>query len=206
MSCTYCNRQYNMIVGSYINVPMTTRLSVTSKLQWTLVPTGNPEGVTLSLNRRNMAKFLTQTQIDEFKECFSLYDKKRKGKIEAKDLITVMRCLGTSPTFNEVDRHLQVHKIDKTGELDFSTFLTMMHRQMQQEDPKTEILEAMRMTDKHKKGYILASELRAKLTGLGEKLTEKEVDKLFKEANVGRDGLVHYEEFTRMVTLPSVDY
>jgi hypothetical protein len=47
----------------------------------------------------------------EFKECFSLYDKKRKGKIEAKDLITVMRCLGTSPTFGEIDRHLQVHKI-----------------------------------------------------------------------------------------------
>lgn len=45
---------------------------------------------------------------------------------------------------------------------------------MQQEDPKAEILEAMRMTDKHKKGYILASELRAKLTGLGEKLTDKE--------------------------------
>ncbi|XP_043099205.1 calmodulin-like protein 4a [Puntigrus tetrazona] len=153
-----------------------------------------------------MAKFLSQTQIDEFKECFSLYDKKRKGKIEAKDLITVMRCLGTSPTYNEVDRHLQIHKIDKTGELDFSTFLTMMHRQMQQEDPKTEILEAMRMTDKHKKGYVLASELRAKLTGLGEKLTDKEVDELFKEANVGRDGFVYYEEFTRMVTLPTVDY
>lgn len=63
---------------------------------------------------------------------------------------------------------------DKTGELDFSTFLNIMHRQMQQEDPKTEILEAMRMTDKQKKGYILASELRAKLTGLGEKLTDKE--------------------------------
>lgn len=47
----------------------------------------------------------------EFKECFSLYDKKRKGKIDAKDLITVMRSLGTSPTFSEVDRHLQVHKI-----------------------------------------------------------------------------------------------
>uniref|UniRef100_A0AAY4BAP5 EF-hand domain-containing protein n=1 Tax=Denticeps clupeoides TaxID=299321 RepID=A0AAY4BAP5_9TELE len=138
--------------------------------------------------------------------CFSLYDKKRKGKIEAKDLITVMRCLGTSPTFSEIDRHLQVHKIDKKGEVDFSTFLTMMHRQMQQEDPKAEILEAMRMTDKQKKGYILASELRAKLTGLGEKLTNEEVDDLFSEANVGPDGRVHYEEFTRMVTLPPVDY
>lgn len=64
--------------------------------------------------------------------------------------------------------------LEKTGELDFSTFLTMMHRQMQQEDPKTEILEALRMTDKQKKGYIQAPELRAKLTMLGEKLTDKE--------------------------------
>lgn len=119
---------------------------------------------------------------------------------------------------------------------------------MQQEDPKAEILEALRMTDKQKKGYILASELRTKLTGLGEKLTDEEgtaeysctprfiqstvrsaamtselrfsslkslthlfpvwipVNELFKEANVGPDGLIRYEEFTRMVTLPPVDY
>lgn len=47
----------------------------------------------------------------EFKECFSLYDKKQKGKIDAKNLITVMRSLGTSPTIGEIERHLQVHKI-----------------------------------------------------------------------------------------------
>ncbi|KAM9861137.1 calmodulin-like protein 4a [Aulostomus maculatus] len=152
------------------------------------------------------AKFFTPVQINEFKECFSLYDKKHKGKIDVKDLITVMRCLGTSPTYGEIDRHLQVHKIEKKGELDFSTFLTMMHRQIQQEDPKTEILEALRMTDKQKKGHIQASELRAKLTMLGEKLTDKEVDELFKEANVKSDGTVNYEEFTQMVTLPPVDY
>lgn len=49
----------------------------------------------------------------EFKECFSLYDKKHKGKIAARDLITVMRSLGTSPTIAEIDRHLQVHKIGR---------------------------------------------------------------------------------------------
>ncbi|CAL8361886.1 calmodulin-like protein 4a [Gadus morhua] len=153
-----------------------------------------------------MAKFFTPAQINEFKECFSLYDKKQKGKIEAGELITVMRSLGTSPTFSEIDRHLQVHKIAKQGELDFSTFLTMMHRQMQQEDPKTEILEALKMADKQNKGYIQAAELRAKLTKLGEKLTNKEVDDLFKEANVKSNGTVNYEEFTRMMTLPPVDY
>ncbi|XP_024909359.1 calmodulin-like protein 4a isoform X2 [Cynoglossus semilaevis] len=152
------------------------------------------------------AKFFPPTQINEFKECFSLYDKKQRGKIEAKDLMTVMRCLGTSPTHGEIERHLQVHKIDKKGELDFSSFLTMMHRQMQQEDPKTEILEALRMTDRQKKGFIPASELRAKLTMMGEKLTDREVDELFKEANVKSNGKVNYEEFTKMVTLPPVDY
>ncbi|CAN9506579.1 unnamed protein product [Ophioblennius macclurei] len=153
-----------------------------------------------------MAKFFNQAQISELKECFSLYDKKKKGRIDASDLITVMRCLGTSPTYSEVERHLQVHKIEKNGEVDFSSFLTMMHRQQQQEDPKEEILRALKMSDKQKKGYIEAAALRAKLTQHGEKLSHKEVDDLFKEANVSSKGRINYEEFTKMVTLPPVDY
>uniref|UniRef100_A0A8C6UDY0 Calmodulin-like 4a n=1 Tax=Neogobius melanostomus TaxID=47308 RepID=A0A8C6UDY0_9GOBI len=106
----------------------------------------------------------------------------------------VMRCLGTSPTHGEIEL--------KSGAVDFSTFLTMMHRQMQQEDPKAEILEALRMTDKQKKGYIPASELRAKLTTLGEKLSQREVDELFREAKVKPNGTINYVQFTEMVTLP----
>nr|XP_033776505.1 calmodulin-like protein 4 isoform X2 [Geotrypetes seraphini] len=153
-----------------------------------------------------MAKFLSQDQINEFKECFSLYDKTQKGKIKASDLLTVMRCLGVSPTPAEVQRHLQLQKIDRDGDLDFSTFLTIMHRQKQQEDPKKEILLAMLMVDKQKRGYIPAPELRVKLTQMGEKLSQEEVDDLLKEANVGADGLVKYEEFIRMITLPAADY
>ncbi|XP_033490474.2 calmodulin-like protein 4 isoform X1 [Epinephelus lanceolatus] len=150
-----------------------------------------------------MAKFLTQDQINEFKECFSLYDRQRKGKIEARELITVMRCLGSNPTPSEVHRHLMSHTIDWGGELDFSIFLSIMHRQLQQEAPEEEILEAMRMADKEQKGFILASELRAKLTGLGEKLTDQEVDELLKEAGVGPDGRVHCEQFAKAVSCSS---
>lgn len=64
--------------------------------------------------------------------------------------------------------------LDRNGELDFSTFLTIMHMQIKQEDPEKEILLAMLMADKEKKGYIMASELRSKLMKLGEKLTHKE--------------------------------
>ncbi|NWV02426.1 CALL4 protein, partial [Ptilonorhynchus violaceus] len=57
------------------------------------------------------AKFLSQDQIHEFKECFSLYDKKRKGKIRGSDLLAVMRSLGASPTPGEVQRHLHLHRM-----------------------------------------------------------------------------------------------
>ncbi|XP_035865502.1 calmodulin-like protein 4 isoform X4 [Phyllostomus discolor] len=94
----------------------------------------------------------------------------------------------------------------KNGELDFSTFLTIMHTQIKQEDPKKEILLAMLMADKEKKGYIMASELRSKLTKLGEKLTHKEVDDLFREANIEPNGKVKYDEFIHKIVTPVRDY
>ncbi|XP_051896494.1 calmodulin-like protein 4 [Pristis pectinata] len=153
-----------------------------------------------------MAKFLTQDQIQEFRECFSLYDKTRKGKISTRDLITVMRCLGTRPTPGEVERHLLHHKIEKNGDLDFSTFLTIIHQQQQQEDPGKEILDAMLMADQEKRGFIMATELRAKLTQMGEKLTNIEVDELLQEANIAPNGVVRYDKFIQTILLPPADY
>ncbi|XP_008706766.1 calmodulin-like protein 4 isoform X3 [Ursus maritimus] len=95
---------------------------------------------------------------------------------------------------------------DRDGELDFSTFLTIMHAQIKQEDPKKEILLAMLMADKEKKGYIMASELRSKLMKLGEKLTHKEVDDIFREANIDPNGKVKYDEFIHKITIPVGDY
>ncbi|KAM6125431.1 calmodulin-like protein 4 [Phoenicopterus ruber ruber] len=152
------------------------------------------------------AKFLSQDQINEFKECFSLYDKKQKGKINASDLMAVMRCLGASPTPGEVQRHLHLHKIDRNTELDFSTFLNIMYRQTKQEEPEKEILTALSMMDRQKTGVITVSELRAKLTRLGEKLSEEEADDLLKEAKVGPNGTIKYKEFVRIICLPTVDY
>ncbi|MEE6503538.1 hypothetical protein FKM82_004848 [Ascaphus truei] len=117
-----------------------------------------------------------------------------------------MRCLGACPTPSEVTRHLQIHQIGRDGDVDFSTFLTIMYRQKQQEDPENEIMVAMLMSDKQKKGFISQAELRTKLTQMGEKLTAEEADDLLGEANVGPDGLLRYEEFVRNITRPAPDY
>ncbi|XP_043084387.1 calmodulin-like protein 4 [Puntigrus tetrazona] len=152
-----------------------------------------------------MAKFLSQDQINEYKECFSLHDQKRRGKVKARDLLKVMRSLGCCPTLQELDRHLLRNHIDKSGELDFSTFLGVMHAQIQQENPRAEILQAARRMDTSKRGFVTASELRARLTGFGECLTDQEVDELLREAGVTGDGQVNDEAFSKMVTFLTRD-
>lgn len=59
-----------------------------------------------------MADSLTEEQIAEFKEAFSLFDKDGDGTITTKELGTVMRSLGQNPTeaelqdmINEVSFH-----------------------------------------------------------------------------------------------------
>jgi hypothetical protein len=50
-----------------------------------------------------MADQLTEEQIAEFKEAFSLFDKDGDGTITTKELGTVMRSLGQNPTEAEQD-------------------------------------------------------------------------------------------------------
>lgn len=69
---------------------------------------------------------------------------------------------------------LTLSVLDKSGELDFSTFLSVMHAQIRRENPRDEILRAVRLMDTEKRGFITASELRVRLTGFGEQLTDQE--------------------------------
>ena len=58
-----------------------------------------------------MADQLTEEQIAEFKEAFSLFDKDGDGTITTKELGTVMRSLGQNPTEAELmvrSRRLQL--------------------------------------------------------------------------------------------------
>ena len=67
---------------------------------------GRSSGASLSFAhhvlRSTMADQLTEEQIAEFKEAFSLFDKDGDGTITTKELGTVMRSLGQNPTEAEL--------------------------------------------------------------------------------------------------------
>ncbi|KAI0244604.1 Calmodulin-2, partial [Massospora cicadina] len=146
-----------------------------------------------------MTDQLTEEQVAEFKEAFSLFDRDGDGSITVKELGTVMRSLGQNPTEAELQALINDIDTDGNGTVDFAEFLTLMARNMKNADSEEEIREAFKVFDKDNNGYISAAELRHVMTNLGEKLTDKEAEEMIREADADCDGQINYEEFVKML-------
>lgn len=142
---------------------------------------------------------MSEAQISEFKEAFSLFDQDQDGKITSKELGIVMRSLGQTPTESELNDLIREIDSNTDGSIDFPEFLTMMARKMRDSDSQAEIFEAFRVFDKDGDGKIDKGELKHVLTSIGEKLTEEEVDEMLREADTNNDGVIDIKEFSNLL-------
>uniref|UniRef100_A0A8C9KMY7 EF-hand calcium-binding domain-containing protein 11 n=1 Tax=Panthera tigris altaica TaxID=74533 RepID=A0A8C9KMY7_PANTA len=138
---------------------------------------------------------LTEEQVAELKEAFSLFDKDGGGAVRTRKFGTVVRSLGQNPTEDELQDMINKVDADNDGTIEFPEFLTMTARKMKESDSKEEIQKAFRVFDKDINGHISAAELCHVMTNLGEKLTDEEVGEMIREADIDGDGQVNYEEF-----------
>ncbi|XP_037948978.1 uncharacterized protein LOC119680298 [Teleopsis dalmanni] len=85
-------------------------------------------------SKRMRIKRLTPEQIAKFKEAFSLFDKDSDGNITQNELETVMRSLGAKPTAKQLKSMMDEADIDDGGTIDFTEFLILMLRLMNEPD------------------------------------------------------------------------
>ena len=81
-----------------------------------------------------MADQLTEEQIAEFKEAFSLFDKDGDGTITTKELGTVMRSLSRNPTKPELQDMISNVDADGKGTIYFQDFWFLMARRWPMRD------------------------------------------------------------------------
>ncbi|KAF9962718.1 hypothetical protein BGZ70_007953 [Mortierella alpina] len=146
-----------------------------------------------------MTDQVTETQLAELREAFSLFDKDGDGVISTAELGTVMHSLGQKPT--EVDLQDMVNEVDAdgSGTIDVPEFMTMMARKMVDTDPEEEIREAFKVFDKDGNGLISSAALRHVIANLDKQLTDQEVNEIIQGADVNGDGQISYKEFVRMM-------
>ncbi|CEP24232.1 Calmodulin Short=CaM [Cyberlindnera jadinii] len=142
---------------------------------------------------------LTDNQIEEFREAFTLFDKDQDGHISGQELSTVMRSLGFTPSESEVADMMNEIDVNGDHKIEFSEFLALMSRQLKTNDSAQELAEAFKVFDKNGDGVISAAELKHVLTSIGEKLDDKEVDLMLNEISDGT-GQINIEQFVALLS------
>ncbi|OWF34955.1 neo-calmodulin-like [Mizuhopecten yessoensis] len=137
---------------------------------------------------------------EEIKRTFELFDKDKNGKITESELTDVMRALGQNPTTQHVRSIIAEVDKDNDGEIDFEEFVSMMSKKWRDlEKEEDEIKKAFKVFDRNGDGMIEMRELKAVLTGLGERMTEEEFQDLMREADLDGNGVITYEEFSSVL-------
>lgn len=140
----------------------------------------------------------TDFQVAEFKEAFKLFDRDGRGFITTVDISKIVNMFGSPASQESVCAFMKEYDDDANGTLDFSEFLKMMSRNkvILTELGDQNIKEAFKALDKDSNGYIEKMELLQIMRGLGESLSEKDVEDMIKEGDLDEDGRINLEEFS----------
>ncbi|KAJ7361508.1 hypothetical protein DFH08DRAFT_684800 [Mycena albidolilacea] len=150
-------------------------------------------------------------QIQQFKEAFQLIDHDKDGWVGEGDLREIFTSLGITPSDATLDQLLRARPgsgsaptsptkaNDKDRGVNFTMFLTMMSERLFEFDTEAELLEAFESFDEADAGVVKVEEMRRWLGDVGERMGEREIDKLLKGPFTDRQGNFNYREWVKVL-------
>merc|ERR1712188_309233 len=99
-------------------------------------------------SRRGMKKktgALTEEQMDEIREAFSLFDSDASGMIDIRELKAAMRALGFEVKNDELKKMVTDVDNDGNGTIEFVEFLSMMTAKMGEKDTREDIEKVFKL-------------------------------------------------------------
>ncbi|ODV59401.1 calmodulin [Ascoidea rubescens DSM 1968] len=158
-----------------------------------------------------MADKLSEKQITEFQEAFSLFDTNNDGKITRKELGTVIRSLGQNLT--EKDLNLMINELNISAtenNIDFPEFLTIMAKQAttnnNADNDQLEIqfnahIDHFFSTFANANNKISIKDLKHVLSSIGETLTIEEIDQILLDSELKNAKEVDYNQFKELLVV-----
>jgi Ca2+-binding EF-hand superfamily protein len=137
---------------------------------------------------------LSEEQIEEFHEAFSLFDFADQDQIDSKELGTVLRSLGIHTTDEEKNEYLE--KFEYKGHIRFKDFLEIIVNKISETTPEDEFKEALRLFDVDKKGYIDIDEFKSDLGLYKDVISDFEIEEIveFTKADSAGQDIIKIDE------------
>ncbi len=140
-----------------------------------------------------------EEQIEDMKDCYSIFDKKGDLKVEHDKIIDVLRSLGLNPLTEDVDKCLEDSKLVNTR-VDFETFYGI-YKQLSNKPTVgsyADMVEGLKTLDRDQSGFVNGAELRHILLNIADKMLEDQISAVVSPLETP-DGTVPYEQLIKSV-------
>merc|ERR1711881_95496 len=140
---------------------------------------------TTNMSRRAMKKKpgqLSDDQLDEIREAFSLFDSDASGMIDIRELKAAMRALGFEVKNEELKKMVTDIDNDGNGTIEFSEFLMMMTAKMGEKDTREDIEKVFKLFDDNT-NKISFRNLARVAEELGENIDDEELQDMINQAD-----------------------
>ncbi|XP_075703556.1 myosin regulatory light chain 11 [Rhinoderma darwinii] len=145
----------------------------------------------------NVLSMFDQTQIQEFKEAFTVIDQNRDGIIDKEDLRDTFAAMGRLNVKNEeLDEMIK----EASGPINFTVFLTMFGEKLKGADPEDVITGAFKVLDPEGKGAIKKQFLEELLTTQCDRFSAEEIKNMWTAFPPDVAGNVDYKNICYVIT------
>ena len=141
---------------------------------------------------------LTEEEIEEIREAFSMFDTEGTGRIDPKELKAAMHSLGfekKSPTVYEMICDLE----DAGGDVDFNQFLAAISNKLGNRETRDGINKIFDLFDDDKTGTISIANIRRVAKELGETMNFEELKEMISRASSNGEEITR-EDFYNIMT------
>jgi len=144
----------------------------------------------------NVFSMFEQSQIQEYKEAFTIIDQNRDGVISKDDLRDVMATMGVTVPNDELEAMVK----EASGPINFTVFLTMFGEKLKGADPEDVIVSAFKVLDPEATGLIKKEFLEELLTTQCDRFTAEEMTNLWAAFPPDVAGNVDYKNICYVIT------
>ncbi|KAJ7989545.1 hypothetical protein DPEC_G00305650 [Dallia pectoralis] len=145
----------------------------------------------------NVFSMFEQSQIQEYKEAFTIIDQNRDGIISKDDLRDVLASMGQLNVKNE---ELEAMVKEASGPINFTVFLTMFGEKLKGADPEDVIVSAFKVLDPEATGFIKKDFLQELLTTQCDRFSAEEMKNLWAAFPPDVAGNVDYKNICYVIT------
>lgn len=142
----------------------------------------------------NVFALFNQSQIQEFKEAFTMMDQDRDGIISEADLAAIYQQVGRDPDAETLKKMIA----ESPGQLNFTHFLTLFGEKLHGTDPEARLRDAFTLFDADNTGKLAEEYVKDLLMNVGDQYSKDEIKQTWKEAPI-EGGMLDYLKFVQII-------